>query len=149
MKIFFIGFLLFLSSFSLTQAKEHIPLQETKYSNQESCKNTKKLRIKKYIIPDKFDISEGDYLNITIENNKSQPCYTFKYYPMLSQIPVMTFKRNQLVSYESVGSTLSGNAVTRIFSINNKTKELIEISVKSTTFYRDDDGELVEITDDF
>lgn len=66
MKYFLISLLLFFSSFSLIQAKEYIPLQPTKYSDQKSCKNTNTLHIKNYIIPDEFDISDGDYLNITI-----------------------------------------------------------------------------------
>jgi hypothetical protein len=148
MNFFLISLLFFFSSFSLIQAKEYIPLQSTKYSNQKSCKNTNILRIKDYIIPDEFDISNGDYLNITIENNKLQPCYTFKYYPMISKLPNMFFDKNKLISYESVGSTLSGSKITRVFAINHKTKKLTEINVKDTVFFRDDDRKLVETTTD-
>lgn len=146
MKFFLISLLFCISSFSLIQAKEYTALQSTKYSDQKSCKNT--LRISDYIIPEEFNISEGDYLNITIENSSSQPCYTFRYYPMISKLPTMVFKRNKLISYESVGSTLSGNRITRVFNINHKTKKLAELSVKYTTFFRDDDGKLVETTTD-
>lgn len=148
MKIFLVILLFFFSSFSLIQAKEYISLQSTKYSNQKSCKNAENLSIKDYIIPDEFDISEGDYLNITIKNKKSEPCYHFKYYPMISKLPNMIFEKNKLISYESVGSTLSGNKITRVFTINHKTKKLTEISVKDTVFFRDDDGKLVETTTD-
>lgn len=147
MKLFSVILLLFFS-FSAIQANEYIPLHSTKYSKLTTCKNIGDLRIKGYIVPDEFDISEGDYLNIIIENNSLQPCYAFKYYPMVSKSPRIILEKNRLISYETVGSTLSGNKLTRIFDFNNKTKKLVEISVKDTVYFRDDDGNLVETTTD-
>lgn len=148
MKYFLISLLFFFCSFSLIQAKEYIPLQSTKYSDQKFCKNTNALHIKDYIIPNEFDISDGDYLNITIENNKLEPCYSFKYYPMISKLPKMFFENNKLISYELVDSTLSGNKITRIFTINHKAKKLNEINIKSTIFFSNENGKLVETTTD-
>ena len=67
---------------------------------------------------------------------------------MISKIPNIFFDKNELISYESVGSTLSGSKITRVFTINHKTKKLTEINVKDTVFFRDDDGKLVETTTD-
>jgi hypothetical protein len=67
---------------------------------------------------------------------------------MISKIPNIFFDKNELISYESVGSTLSGSKIARVFTINHKTKKLTEINVKDTVFFRDDDGKLVETTTD-
>lgn len=65
---------------------------------------------------------------------------------MISKLPKIFFEKNKLISYELVGSTLSGNKITRTFTINHKTKKLTEINVKDTVFFTDEDGKLISTT---
>lgn len=134
---------IFILTSCVSHADTTISLQ--KLSNSSECQNIDKLIVSDNV--DKFEnfsIPNEDYLTIKLSDSRKNACYSFKYFPNISPHLNLSVKNKKLFVTEIAGSTLNGNWIKTLYSIDLKKKKLITLKSEMITFDVDEEGNVLK-----
>ena len=135
-------------TYYISHADATISLQ--KLSNSNECQNINKLIVSDNLeYFENFSIPNQDYLIIKLSDSMRNACYSFKYFPNISPHLNLSISNRKLVVNELTGSTLNGNQIKTIYSINLKQNKLIMLNSKMITFDVDEKGNIVKSIHNF